>query len=128
MDATNDPYNKITRALFAEPTHAGDLRGDYAKMLLAEASESAEGAQLQLAVGLTAGKMQECRFRVFACPHLIAAAEWLCRKYEGRPPADLGEFRAADCMGPLAIPVEKTGRILLLEDAIRLLLEQLETD
>ena len=128
MGAVSDPYNAQTRALFADPAHLGDLRKEYAQSALAEASESAAGARIQLAIGLGDGKVQECRFRVFGCPHLIAAAECLCNRLEGGSLADLAGFRVADCMDPLEIPVEKTGRILLLEDAIRLLLEQLESD
>ena len=128
MEATHDPYNAETRALFANPAHAGDLQGGHARSALAEASESSAGARIQLAIGLVDGQIQKCRFRVFGCPHLIAASEWLCRTIEGGPVAGLADFRAADCIEPLGIPVEKTGRILLLEDAIRLLLEQLDTD
>jgi NifU-like protein involved in Fe-S cluster formation len=128
MDVAGDPYNALTRAFFEGPAHVGDLQNNSARSALAEASESTGGAKIQLVVGIVDGKLQECRFRVFGCPHLVAAAEWLCKEYEGQTLACLADFRAADCMGPLAIPLEKTGRILLLEDAIRLLLEQLATD
>jgi len=128
MEANYDPYNAETRALFANPAHAGDLQAGPARSALAEVSESSAGAKIQLAVGLVDGQIQKCRFRVLGCPHLIAASEWLCRTLEGGPAADLADFRAADCMEPLGIPIEKTGRILLLEDAIRLLLEQLDID
>ena len=128
MAVAGDPYNPATRALFADPLHVGDLQNEYELAARAEASESADGARLQLAIGLEDGKLRECRFLVFGCPHLVAAAEWLCRNFEGGTLADLAAFRVADCMGPLDIPVEKTGRILLLEDAIRLLSEQLDLD
>jgi NifU-like protein involved in Fe-S cluster formation len=124
----SEPYNALTMALFAAPAHVGDLQHKYASSAFAEASESAAGAKLQLAIGIDEGKLQECRFRAFGCPHQIAAAEWLCKEYEGRSLEDLADFRAADCMVPLAIPAEKTGRILLLEDAIRLLPVQINTD
>jgi NifU-like protein involved in Fe-S cluster formation len=127
MSAATDPYNPRTHALFDSPRHAGDLSGDHARSAIATAAESATGACVQLAVGLTDGELQECRFRVYGCPHLVAAAEWLCNHLEDGPAAALGDFRAVDCMVQLAIPVEKTGRILLLEDAIRLLLEQLDS-
>lgn len=128
MGAASDPYNAQTRVLFADPAHIGDLQNQYAQTALAEASESAAGAKIQLSIGLADGEVQECRFRVFGCPHLIAAAEYLCNRLEGGSLADLAGFRVAHCMEPLEIPVEKTSRILLLEDAIRLLLPQLESD
>lgn len=128
MAVTRDPYNAATRALFSDPVHAGDLQNEHERSAQALVSESAAGARLQLAVGLAGKELQECRFRVYGCPHLAAAAEWLCRNSEGQTLAELVAFRAADCMEALGIPVEKTGRILLLEDAIRLLSEQLDVD
>ena len=128
MAVVGEPYNALTRALFSDPLHVGDLQNEHEITARAAASESAGGARLQLAIGLEDGKLRECRFLVFGCPHVVAAAEWLCRNSEGGTLADLAAFHAADCMGPLEIPVEKTGRILLLEDAIRLLTEQPDLD
>ncbi|MGB5577481.1 MAG: hypothetical protein WBM88_08735, partial [Woeseiaceae bacterium] len=64
-------------------------------------------------------RIRSLRFRAWGCPHVIAACERFCSRYEGRPRESLGEFRAADIMRDLSVPVEKTGRILVLEDAVR---------
>lgn len=123
--APDNPYNLSTREYFEQPVHAGDLQGAYTVSAVAVAEESAAGARIQLAVGIEDGRLKECRFRVFGCPHLIAAGEWLCEYYQGKTLGELLQFRAADCMDQLMVPVEKTGRILLLEDAIRSLAERL---
>ena len=125
MATVADPYNSLTRQNFANSVHAGDLRDEYTASAVALASESAGGAQVQLAAGVRDGRLQECRFRAYGCPHLIAAAEWACSNYEGRSVSELAEFRVDECMQALEVPTAKTGRILLLEDAIRLLHEQL---
>ena len=39
--------------------------------------------------------------------------------YEGRPVSDLEDFDAHEIVRTLAIPTAKTGRILVLEDAVR---------
>ena len=39
--------------------------------------------------------------------------------YEGRAVSDLQQFSAADLLQSLAVPVEKSGRILVIEDAVR---------
>ena len=96
-----NPYSARVREYFAEPAHAGDARGGVAVLVM--------------------------RFRARACPHVIAAAEAACAGLEGRPVADLIEFSAHDLMDNLSIPVEKTGRILVLEDAIRALGRELAT-
>lgn len=119
-----DPYSAETRRYFETPDHAGDLAGDYTKSAMAHAAESDDGARVQLAIGLQDGKIAECRFRVFGCPHLIAAAEWLCSESEGRTISAFGQFQVAECMKILAIPVNKTGRLLLLEDTIGLLTDE----
>ena len=72
------------------------------------------------------GTITECRFRVCGCPHLIAAGEWLCQRVEGGTLEELIQLDVANCMQTLAVPTEKTGRILLLEDAVRSLAEQLQ--
>lgn len=124
--ASFDPYSAETRRYFANPVHAGDLQGDYTESAVEQRAESAGGARLQLAAGLRGGLIAECRFRACGCPHTIAAAEWWCGKMEGQPAAAIAQFDVADCMRQLAVPVEKTGRILLLEDTIRSLSGQLQ--
>lgn len=116
-DATN-PYNATVRRHFANPAHAGDLQTGYAGTFKAEAAESAVGCRVVLALALDGDKVQTMRFRVFGCPHLIAACEVVCASVEGRPVEALRKFPLQELMLSLAVPVEKTGRILLLEDAV----------
>ncbi len=78
-----------------------------------------QGVRVRLSAVAKAGTIEAMRFRAWGCPHLIAAAEWLCGYYEGRPLAALEEFPRAPIMENLAIPTEKTGRILVLEDTVR---------
>lgn len=104
-------YSDRVRQLFADVAHAGDAAGPVA--------EAARGdARLRLSAELDGGRLTRLAFRVYGCPHLIAAAEAFCAAYEGRRAADLDGFSAAATIEELGIPVEKTGRILLLEDAI----------
>lgn len=108
-----DPYSQAVRALFAAPAHVG----------VAKAGESAfvedQGMRLQLSARASDGNIEEMRFKAWGCPHLVAATEWLCGHLEGRPIGALEEFPHAPIMENLAIPMEKTGRILVLEDAVR---------
>ena len=68
---------------------------------------------------MTGGVLERLRFRAWGCPHVLAACEEFCRRYQGRPASDLEEFETARIMEDLAVPVEKTGRILVLEDTVR---------
>lgn len=119
-----EPYNQAVRHNFHSPAHAGDLSRDYPHVLRAVAAESGNGSRLVLAAGVAEEIILEMRYRVWGCPHLIAAAETLCKDREQGAVAGLSVFDLAELMAILAIPVEKSGRILLLEDALNSLWEQ----
>ena len=108
-----DPYSSRVRELFAHPEHAGDLGSDAVSEVVDQ------GVHIRLTADVRDGRLQTLGFRAWGCPHLLAACEALCSDYEGRPASDLSGFRANEIMGVLSIPVEKTGRILVLEDAVR---------
>jgi len=110
-----DPYSERVRSLFAEPAHSGSL--DEAIVV----SVDDQGVRIVLSASTDNGSIQSLRFRAWGCPHVIAATETVCAEYEGRAISDLGEFAAAEIMQSLAVPVEKSGRILVIEDAVRLL-------
>lgn len=110
---STDPYSARVRELFSRPGHAGCIDGG------ASAQVDDQGVRLCLCAAAAAGQVEALRFKAWGCPHLIAAAEAFCADYEGRPVADLLEFSASGLMQSLPVPVEKTGRILVLEDAVR---------
>lgn len=107
---TGDPYSADVRALFAAPLHAGEALGGRARV-------SAQGVDVELSADVRDGRLATTRFRAKGCPHVIAAAETLCADLEGQPVAALESAFGADIMRRLSVPVEKTGRILVLEDA-----------
>ena len=110
---SSDPYNAMVREYFADPQHAGDLEG------AAMGYFSDQGMHVRLAATVSGERITSMRFRAWGCPHVIAAAEAICRQYEGRPVAALEEFTSDHIMQDLAVPIEKTGRILVLEDTVR---------
>jgi len=112
---STDPYNPRVRALFAAPAHAGTLEGP------AKAAVDDQDIRIRLFATIENGHISVLRFKAWACPHFIAAAEAFCAELEGRPLEELLEFSASGLMQSLSVPVEKTGRILVLEDAARLL-------
>lgn len=57
------------------------------------------------------------RFRARSCPHTLAACELVCRALsELEKPAQWPQINSL--IGELDIPIEKAGRVLLLEDAV----------
>ncbi len=110
---SGDPYSASVRALFARPEHAGVVDG------ATRVHVDDQGVRVTLFSRIDGGKIRRLGFLAWGCPHLIAAAEAFCRDFEGRDPAELLEFSASGLMQSLSVPVEKTGRILVLEDAVR---------
>jgi NifU-like protein involved in Fe-S cluster formation len=108
-----DPYNQTVRAYFADSTHSGDVIDG------AVGYFEDQGMRVRLSAEVKDGRITRLAFRAWACPHVIAAAEAVCRQFEGRPVADLEQFETGQIMRDLAVPVEKTGRILALEDTVR---------
>lgn len=112
---STDPYSTRTRELFAHPAHAGLL--ERGPVVYADAQD----VRLQLSAEAAGGVLEAMRFQAWGCPHVLAACEAVCSDFEGRASDDLGRFAVAELMQSLCIPVEKTGRILVIEDAMRLL-------
>jgi NifU-like protein involved in Fe-S cluster formation len=110
---SNEPYNDVVRGLFETPAHAGDLDG------AVSVYAASQGMRVAVSARLSQGNITALRFRAWGCPHFIAAAEVFCADFEGRPALQLADFRASEVMQTLSVPVEKTGRILVLEDAVR---------
>ena len=114
-----DPYSPLVRRLFATPAHVAGLAG--APGDGRTAFVEGQGVSVRLNAGLTDGDVVDLRFRARGCPHFLAACEWLCQRYSGKPLSELDVFKPAEIMQTLAIPAAKSARILVLEDAVRAL-------
>ena len=113
------PYNEEVRRRFENPVHAGDLDGDYDEVLTSAARASEHGAKIVLCAGVNDGKIASLRFRARGCPHFIAAADMICGVLEGRDRIELKALSVVKFVKALDVPVEKTGKMLLIEDAAR---------
>lgn len=112
---SQDPYSELVRALFASPEHAGTVSTPHRVHI------DDHGICVELSATLAGNAIESLRFRARGCPHVIAAAEWICAQLEGTTIAGMQSFEIAELMQSLAVPIEKTGRILVLEDAVRAL-------
>ena len=117
----NDPYSELVRGFFANPVHAGSLPDQYNGGVVGEAAESELGTRVILSAVVDEETIRVLRYQVFGCPHLIAAAEAFCTEAEGSAIASLTHLDVPSLMKRLDIPVEKTGRVFILEDAAKAL-------
>jgi len=120
------PYSAVVRRYFDQPAHAGDIGPVGRNILTARASDPASGADVLLTLAIDGPSIRAMRYRVFGCPHLIAALEYCCERFEGADIGSLAKFSLGGVMKSLDVPVEKTVRMLLIEDVIRSVREQAE--
>jgi NifU-like protein involved in Fe-S cluster formation len=107
-------YNELTRRHFEAPRNAGELPGSNR----AAAGSRSQGTWVQFDLELSAGAVSAARFLAFGCPHVIAACDIVCEEAEG---GRLEEVRlrqgARALLQRLGAPIEKLGRLLVVEDA-----------
>lgn len=114
-------YNELTRQYFAAARCAGSAAGP--GWFRGAAGSRAQGTWVQFDIEAPAAPAPEARtiravrFLAFGCPHVIAVAEWLARHAVGRAarpglPDDIQSLRER-----FGVPVEKLGRLLIVEDA-----------
>lgn len=108
--------------LFRETHHAGSLPGEHR----GRATGRGSGPEVVFGAAVRAGRIEAMRFGALGCPHVIAACEWVCREAEGRDCGWLFGVTAGDLAAAVAAPAEKTGSMLVIEDALRALAESLD--
>jgi NifU-like protein involved in Fe-S cluster formation len=108
-------YNALTRRYFEAPATAGLLSGSGVFRGSAGGREQGTWVQFDLQVG--SGKVLAARFLAFGCPHVIAVSAWLAEQAVGRPVAPVLPESVQTLRERFAIPLEKLGRLLIIEDA-----------
>ncbi|HXZ58904.1 MAG TPA: aminotransferase class V-fold PLP-dependent enzyme [Steroidobacteraceae bacterium] len=68
--------------------------------------------------------VKDARVQVFGCPHTLQVAAWLSREVRGRSRGALPPGKPAEWAASRSVPVEKLGRLLVIEDALRACLLQ----
>jgi NifU-like protein involved in Fe-S cluster formation len=108
-------YNELTRRYFETAPNAGELMGS--GVFRGAAGNPSLGTWVQFDLQFKAGTVAAAKFLAFACPHTIAVAAWLTEQAVGRQlQAALPESVQA-LRDRFAVPVEKMGRLLIIEDA-----------
>jgi len=68
--------------------------------------------------------VKDARVQAFGCPHTLQVAAWLCAQLPGRSRAALPPGRPAEWAESRSVPVERLGRLLVIEDALKACLLQ----
>ena len=112
-------YNNLTREHFENPAAAGELSGRAIRRGAAGAAALGTWVQFDVRIaGIGApGRIKAARFRAFGCPHVIAVANWLAQTASGRAATPELPDSVQALRERFDVPIEKLGRLLVVEDA-----------
>jgi NifU-like protein involved in Fe-S cluster formation len=111
----SDPLSPMTRDYFERLPGAGRLPED----TQGEAGSPAQEAWVRFHLAIERGIVKAARFQAWGCPHTLAVAAWLTQQLPGRRTGQAPPGTPADWARTLAVPTEKLGRLLIVEDALR---------
>jgi NifU-like protein involved in Fe-S cluster formation len=105
---------------FDSPPGAGKIGSDAPGLVAAEAEDRTLNVWIRFQVQVEDGVIRDVRFQAFGCPHTIAAASYAADWLRGRPAAALRQLDVGRVGRDLAVPTEKLGKLLRIEDALAL--------
>ncbi len=84
-----------------------------------EAGSVEHGTWIIIQARVEAGQLEAVKFLAYGCPHTIAACCRMTEKLAGARVGELLNFAPDWLTDELNIPVEKAGKLLILQDALR---------
>lgn len=115
-------YSPRVLDLFARLPGAEALPPGRGIQVTGEAVAIDRGAWVRFDARIEAGRIVECVFHAWGCPHTLAAAASVAAEVGTRAVTGGNWVDAARLARELEAPAEKMGRMLVVEDALRALL------
>lgn len=88
------------------------------RTVIGEAGGPETGIWVRFQLLVDAGNVKDARFQVLGCPHTMDTVAWLCGQLPGRAWQGLIPGSPAAWAAARSVPVEKLGRLLIVEDAL----------
>ncbi len=118
MNGPRAMYSPLVRELFERLPHAGDLAPGPGAVVHGEAMALDRGAWVRFDARIEDGRIADCAFRAWGCPHTLAAAALVASRMQGQGIDGEASFDARRLAAELDAPPEKLGRLLVVEDAL----------
>jgi cysteine desulfurase len=115
--AVNAIRREVTRLRMLSPA-SEPARGAGTAEVVGEAGGPGQEVWVRFRLSVRDGSVKSALFRAYGCPHTLAVAAWVAERLRGRGRADLVPGTPAEWAEALAVPVEKLGRLLVVEDAL----------
>ncbi len=116
---TEPQYSPIVSEYFWSTPNAGKPVGNSVGLFLGQAGDREQGIEVAFHMRVDGQVIAEIRFQVFGCPHAIAACGLAAERLAGQPVGALMELKPESLRTALDAPVEKMGRLLVVQDALR---------
>ncbi|MEN9704190.1 MAG: hypothetical protein RLZZ393_69 [Pseudomonadota bacterium] len=101
------------------PLPVADWQGEGVRLRIGEAGASRLGTWVRLLLCIKSGRIADVRFQAYACPHVLAACAHVAESLRGLPEAAPAPGSPESWRVAVGAPVEKLGRMLIIEDALR---------
>ncbi|HVC30211.1 MAG TPA: aminotransferase class V-fold PLP-dependent enzyme [Steroidobacteraceae bacterium] len=89
-----------------------------ASQVIGEAGGPGQEVWVRFRLAVQDGIVKSALVKAYGCPHTLDSAAWVAERLRGRGRADLAPGTPAEWAEALAVPVEKLGRLLVVEDAL----------
>jgi len=128
-DSANSPHNRPpieldglspeVRHLFSTLPGAGVIEDSAGEVIRGEAGGLVQEAWVRFHLLIAHGTVKDARFQAYGCPHTLAVSAWLTGQLPGRRLSEVLVDEPAHWARVLSVPIEKLGRLLVVEDALR---------
>ena len=112
-------YSPEVERYFREPVNLGSAESLAPHQIQGEAGSVERGTWIIIQARVEAGQLEAVKFLAYGCPHTIAACCRMTEKLVGARIGELLNFAPDWLTDELNIPVEKAGKLLILQDALR---------
>ena len=113
-------YSPLVIEHFGRPRNVGRF-ASASDVIAASAGDPEQGVRFDLSARVRDDRIEALRFEVYGCPHCIAAGSLLSERLQGATCEELRRWSWREMSEDLQFPMEKRGRLLVLEDAVRAL-------
>lgn len=124
MSGIRVSYSPLVGELFERLPHAGELAPGPGLVVHGEAEVLDRGAWVRFEARIEGAAFADCVFRAWGCPHTLAAAALTASRMRGQAIGVPCTIDAQRLAAELDTPVEKFGRLLVVEDALSAMLAQ----
>jgi cysteine desulfurase len=94
------------------------------QVVTGEAGKPGQDTWVRFRLQVADDVVKDARFLAYGCPHTLAVAAWMAKELQGRRREALQPGAPTEWAEMHGVPVEKLGRLLVIEDAVRACLRQ----